>query len=168
MGVDGQESSHILLSIAAHAADVPWSDLNAAFRLDLLAKLALAVVLGGAIGLEREVKAKPAGLRTNILICIGAVLLTDVSIRIGLVDGGPRVGESDFSIRNRTTGDLTKFTVTHAPDPGGMSLPVQIFYQPSFWLSVELRLDDAADVPADPDKDGSVLTRIRAICASAR
>lgn len=74
---------------------------------------------------------------------------------------------SDFSIRNRTTGDVTKFSVTHAPDPSGMSLPVQIFYQPSFWLSVELRLDDKADVPADPDADGSVLTRIRAICASA-
>lgn len=44
------------------------------------------------------------------------------------------------------------------------SLPVQIFYQPSFWLSVELRLDDGADVPADPATDGSVLTRIRSIC----
>jgi putative Mg2+ transporter-C (MgtC) family protein len=72
---------------------VPWADLAKAFRLDLLAKLALAVVLGGAIGLEREIKAKPAGLRTNILICIGAVLLTDVSTRIGLVDGGLRVGD---------------------------------------------------------------------------
>lgn len=51
------------------------------------------MVLGGAIGLEREIKGKPAGLRTNILICIGAALLTDVSVRIGLVDGGPRVGD---------------------------------------------------------------------------
>jgi len=50
-------------------------------------------VLGGAIGLEREVKNKPAGLRTNILICIGAALLTDVSMRIGVLDGGPRVGD---------------------------------------------------------------------------
>lgn len=49
--------------------------------------------LGGAIGMEREIKAKPAGLRTNILICVGAALLTDVSIRIGLVDGGTRVGD---------------------------------------------------------------------------
>jgi len=44
--------------------------------------LALAVVLGGAIGLEREIAGKPAGLRTNILICVGAALITDVSIRI--------------------------------------------------------------------------------------
>src|SRR5207237_5928656 len=56
-------------------------------------KLALAVVLGGAIGLEREIKGKPAGLRTNILICVGSALLTDVSMRIGLVDGGPRIGD---------------------------------------------------------------------------
>jgi len=75
------------LSIVAPAADVPWAALSSAIRLDLLAKLALAVVLGGAIGLEREIKAKPAGLRTNILICVGAVLLTDVSIRIGFIDG---------------------------------------------------------------------------------
>src|SRR5438045_5903977 len=63
------------------------SDLAAAFRLDLLLKLGLAVILGGAIGLEREIKGKPAGLRTNILICVGSALLTDVSSTIGLLDG---------------------------------------------------------------------------------
>ena len=53
----------------------------------------LAVLLGGAIGLERELKGKPAGLRTNILICVGAALLTDVSMRIGLMPDGSRVGD---------------------------------------------------------------------------
>lgn len=38
------------------------------------------MVLGGIIGLEREISGKPAGLRTNILICVGAALLTDVSL----------------------------------------------------------------------------------------
>jgi putative Mg2+ transporter-C (MgtC) family protein len=52
------------------------------FQIQLLGQLVLAVILGGAIGLERELKAKPAGLRTNILICVGATLLTDVSISI--------------------------------------------------------------------------------------
>ena len=61
-------------------------------RADLLLKLLLAVVLGGIIGFEREIAGKPAGLRTNILICIGAALLMDVSTRIGLVDG-VRVGD---------------------------------------------------------------------------
>ena len=52
------------------------------FRLDLMAQLALATLLGGAIGLERELGGKPAGLRTNILICMGAVLYTSLSIDI--------------------------------------------------------------------------------------
>jgi hypothetical protein len=76
-----------------------------------------------------------------------------------------RLTRTDFSVRSRTTKEVSKFAVTYAPDGG--ALPVQIFYQPSFWLSVELRLDDAVDVPADPAADGSVLTRIRAICGSA-
>lgn len=52
----------------------------------------LAVILGGAIGMERELKGKPAGLRTNILICLGAALLTDVSMNIGLINGA-RMGD---------------------------------------------------------------------------
>jgi len=69
--------------ISAVAGQLPaWSELVSTMRLDLLFKLVLAVVLGGVIGLEREIAGKPAGLRTNILICIGAALLTDVSIEI--------------------------------------------------------------------------------------
>jgi hypothetical protein len=77
-----------------------------------------------------------------------------------------RLVRADLSIRNRTTSDVTRFGVTFSPDLAATSLPVQIFYQPSFWLRIELRLDDAADVPADPAGDGSVLSRIRAICGS--
>jgi putative Mg2+ transporter-C (MgtC) family protein len=50
------------------------------FRLELMLQVGLATVLGGAIGLERELGGKPAGLRTNILICIGSVLYTHLSI----------------------------------------------------------------------------------------
>src|SRR2546427_3452024 len=50
------------------------------FRLDLVLQLGLATLLGGAIGLERELGGKPAGLRTNILICIGSVLYTHLSL----------------------------------------------------------------------------------------
>ena len=52
-------------------------------RLDLTLSLVLAVVLGGAIGMERQLAGKPAGLRTNILICVGAALLGDLSVRMG-------------------------------------------------------------------------------------
>ena len=50
------------------------------------------MVLGGIIGIERELSGKPAGLRTNILICLGSALLMDLSVRIGMVDG-VRVGD---------------------------------------------------------------------------
>jgi putative Mg2+ transporter-C (MgtC) family protein len=58
-------------------------------RLDLLGGLLLAAVLGGSIGWEREHAGKPAGLRTNILICIGATLLTDLSVRAAAMASGP-------------------------------------------------------------------------------
>lgn len=72
---------------------------------------------------------------------------------------------TDFSIRDRTVEEGTKFGVTYSPDRSDISLPLQIFFKPSFWLSVELRLDDEADAPTDPAADQSVLTRVRAICA---
>jgi putative Mg2+ transporter-C (MgtC) family protein len=50
--------------------------------LELLPRLLLAAVLGGVVGIEREVSGKPAGLRTNLLICVGAALLTDLSIEV--------------------------------------------------------------------------------------
>jgi putative Mg2+ transporter-C (MgtC) family protein len=60
-----------------------------ALRLDLLLELALAVMLGGLIGLDRELRGKPAGLRTNILICMAAVLFTHISYRTAQQGGDP-------------------------------------------------------------------------------
>jgi putative Mg2+ transporter-C (MgtC) family protein len=42
-------------------------------------RLLLASILGGAIGLERQLRHKPAGLRTNLFICFGAALFTVLS-----------------------------------------------------------------------------------------
>lgn len=39
----------------------------------------VSVVLGGLVGLEREIHRKAAGLRTNIMICMGAALFTVVA-----------------------------------------------------------------------------------------
>lgn len=47
-----------------------------------LVRLVIALLIGGAIGLEREFKGKPAGMRTNMLICIGSCLLMIISIEI--------------------------------------------------------------------------------------
>jgi len=44
-----------------------------------LARLLLAALLGGLIGLERQLRHKPAGLRTNMFICFGAAMFTVLS-----------------------------------------------------------------------------------------
>lgn len=62
-----------------------WLMISGASNLDLLLRLLLAIVLGGAIGLERELSDKPAGFRTNILICLGAALFTEMSVLIATV-----------------------------------------------------------------------------------
>jgi putative Mg2+ transporter-C (MgtC) family protein len=55
-----------------------------------LARLLLAVVLGGMIGLERELKRRPAGLRTNMFICFGAAMFTVLSAELAGTLGGDR------------------------------------------------------------------------------
>jgi putative Mg2+ transporter-C (MgtC) family protein len=53
-------------------------------RYDAILRLMLAAALGGMIGLERETSGKPAGFRTNLLICLGAALVMEVSILVGV------------------------------------------------------------------------------------
>ena len=48
-----------------------------------VAKLLLAVLLGGLIGAEREFRDKAAGFRTIIFICVGATLFTIFSLKLG-------------------------------------------------------------------------------------
>jgi putative Mg2+ transporter-C (MgtC) family protein len=57
-----------------------------------MVRLALAALLGAIIGLERELKRKPAGLRTNIFICFGSAMFTILSAELA----------KDFGIGDRT------------------------------------------------------------------
>jgi putative Mg2+ transporter-C (MgtC) family protein len=41
-------------------------------------KIALATVLGGIVGLERSIREKPAGIRTNAIVCIASALFTSI------------------------------------------------------------------------------------------
>ena len=46
---------------------------------EVLLRLFVAAALGGAIGLERELRERQAGLRTHLVVCLGAALFTLVS-----------------------------------------------------------------------------------------
>jgi putative Mg2+ transporter-C (MgtC) family protein len=80
-----------MIDAAGQAASM--SDMVRAFRLDLASKLVLAVLMGGAIGLERQLAGKASGLRTNILICLGSALIMDLSMNLGMSFGDARVGD---------------------------------------------------------------------------
>ena len=58
-------------------------------NLDIALRLLVAAGLGGALGIERELHQKPAGLRTNILIGLGAALFTIVSYQLAGPGGTP-------------------------------------------------------------------------------
>mgnify|MGYP001144911690 CR=1 FL=1 len=51
-----------------------------AIELEMILRLLLAAALGAIIGYQRERAGKTAGLRTHVLICLGAALFTVVSI----------------------------------------------------------------------------------------
>ena len=65
---------------------------------DIIIELALSIVVGGAIGAEREYRSKSAGFRTITLICLGATIFTIFSQIIG----GP--GNPDRIASNIVTG----------------------------------------------------------------
>ncbi|HET7228440.1 MAG TPA: MgtC/SapB family protein [Longimicrobium sp.] len=73
---------HFLISIGLPAS------LVSALKLASLGRLILASLLGATVGLERELAGKPAGLRTTLLICVGAAMFTELSLSIAFLAQG--------------------------------------------------------------------------------
>lgn len=53
---------------------------------EILLRLTVATLVGGILGVDRELRAKPAGLRTHALVALGAALVTVTTL--GLANGG--------------------------------------------------------------------------------
>jgi len=68
--------------------------------VDIVFRLGLAAVLGGAVGFERELREREAGLRTHLLVAVGAALFTLVSAY--------GWGDFHFSQRSGVTFDPTR------------------------------------------------------------
>ncbi|MCF0149217.1 MAG: MgtC/SapB family protein [Clostridium sp.] len=50
---------------------------------DIIIRLLMALIIGGLIGYERELKNRAAGFRTHILVCLGATIVSLLQIEIG-------------------------------------------------------------------------------------
>ncbi|MBR6098291.1 MgtC/SapB family protein [bacterium] len=84
------------------------------FDWNICLRLISAVLLGSAIGLEREMSNKYAGLRTNILVCLGACVFTLISIY-----GFPMVAISGVEYGTRDTARVAAQVVTGIGFIGG-------------------------------------------------
>ncbi len=65
---------------------------QALFSTGTATRLLLATVLGGVVGLERASRRKSSGLRTNMLICLGAAFFTMLSVVLA-GEGNPNKGQ---------------------------------------------------------------------------
>lgn len=54
---------------------------------EFLIKIVVSLILGAIIGLEREIRKSPAGLRTVAFVCMGATLFTIASVEFGTAGG---------------------------------------------------------------------------------
>lgn len=66
-------------------------NINLDSLIDTLVSLSAAFILGGLIGFERQYRQRTAGLRTNVLVAVGAAIFVDMANRLGGADGAVRV-----------------------------------------------------------------------------
>ena len=69
----------------------PWRPFELSAFAATLAALGCAFVLGGLIGLERQYRQRTAGLRTNVLVAVGAAAFVDIGVRLAGADGATRI-----------------------------------------------------------------------------
>jgi putative Mg2+ transporter-C (MgtC) family protein len=65
-----------------HPIDLLRQEMTSGLLESSIVRLVLAAILGGLIGLERELKHRAAGLRTNMFICFGSAMFTLLSTRL--------------------------------------------------------------------------------------
>ena len=72
------QPTNALMPTVQHTYDLLQNEMMSVAGVSI-ARLVLAAILGGLIGLERQLKHRPAGLRTNLFICLGAAMYTLLS-----------------------------------------------------------------------------------------
>ena len=127
----------------------------------------LSMINGAGSGAESRSVALPAGTRPGFLVALhdlvtGKAKSTVPYVYYGMfydlamkgsslqktatIDGHryTNVAKSDFEIRNRSNGEVTKFQLTYGTEGELAGVPIHAVYQPRWWFEVQLFLDERA------------------------
>src|SRR5437867_2085550 len=110
-------------------------DISTGDELEIIGRLALAGLLGGFIGLERELRGYPAGIRTLALVALGACLFTDISRLLGgddrvaaqVVTGIGFIGAGVIFREGYTVKGITTAATIWAAAAVGMAIGADLF-----------------------------------------
>ncbi len=110
-------------------------DVSASEQLEIVGRLALAGLLGGLIGLERELRGYPAGIRTLALVALGSALFTDISRLLGgddrvaaqIVTGIGFIGAGVIFREGLSVRGITSAATIWAASAIGMAIGVELY-----------------------------------------
>ena len=105
-----------------------FHNINLISLVDTAISLTAAFVFGGLIGLERQYRQRTAGLRTNILVAIGAAIFVDAANRLTGHDGADDVEIKAVLTASAVDGDEMDKLITHIANKEYVS---QAFWSPS-------------------------------------
>ena len=110
-------------------------DLSTTDELEIVARLVLAAAVGGFVGLERELRGYPAGIRTLARVAIGATLFTEISQLLGgndrvaaqIVTGIGFIGAGLIFREGYSVRGITTAATIWAVAAMGMAIGVQLY-----------------------------------------
>ena len=157
----------ILFWIAAGVASWRRSSIDTGEQWAIIGRIALAAVLGAVIGLEREYRGYPAGVRTLALVCMGSALFADMSRVYGGQDriaaqivsgigflGAGLIFREGYSVRGVTTAATIWATAAVGIAVGIEAYIVSVFAALIAVVLLELRVITKNIRPAS-DEDGN-------------
>lgn len=110
-------------------------DISTTDELEIVARLVLAAAVGGFVGLERELRGYPAGIRTLALVAVGATLFTEISqllagndrVAAQIVTGIGFIGAGLIFREGYTVRGITTAATIWAVAAMGMAIGVQLY-----------------------------------------
>ena len=132
----------VLNTVAHELADLP--DLAQATRI--VFKLLLAAILGGLLGFEREASGKAAGLRTHMLVAMGAAMFLAIAQLLGItaVESGRVMQGVIAGVGFLGAGAILKSSKNGKEDVKGLTTAAGIWFTAAIGVAVGVGEESAA------------------------